>query len=95
MTTTTSATVAFATTMAASSAVVSALDSGLMFAAGFMASVSYMALAVAGFVSVEVIEWLLAMFWHGANVAVSWIVAIVDVAVEAVMAVIPRTSSNE
>jgi hypothetical protein len=96
VTTTATAAVTFATTaMTASSAVVSALDAGLMFAAGGVVRVANMALAVARFVAVEVVEGLIAMLRHWTNIAVAWVVPIVDVAIVAVAAVIPGTGSDE
>jgi hypothetical protein len=60
-----------------------------------MVCVAYMALAVACFVSVEVVEGLIAMLGHRSNIAVARIVSVVDVTVIAVVAVIPGASSDE
>ena len=79
----------------ATEAVVASLDSGHVFAAGFVASVAYMALTVPRFISLEVVEWPRAAFGHGSGVAMVWVVAVVDVAVEAVRAMEPRTGSDE
>jgi hypothetical protein len=49
-----------------------------------MVCITYVALPVARFVSVKVVEGLIAMFGHWADVAVAGIVAVVDVAVEPV-----------
>jgi hypothetical protein len=54
-----------------------------------------MALAVARFVGVEVVEWLLATVRHRPNVTMPGIVAVVDVAVKAARAMKPGSGSDE
>jgi hypothetical protein len=60
-----------------------------------MAWVSYVTLSIAALISVEVVKLLLASSRHRSNVTVMRIIAIIDVAVEAVRAVKPRASANE
>jgi hypothetical protein len=66
-----------------------------MFAAGIMTGVAYVASPVARFISVEVIEGLRAPLRHWAVVAVSRIVAVVNVAEKAGVAVEPGAGPDE
>jgi hypothetical protein len=60
-----------------------------------VASFAYMALGIAGFVGLEVVEGLGTALRHWTCVSVAWIVAIVDVTVEAAVAVVPGTGTDE
>jgi hypothetical protein len=84
-----------AATGTASATVITALDSGLVLARWFVAGVAYVALAVAGFVSLEVLKGASATVRHGAGITVPRIIAVVDVAVESVTAVVPGTGADE
>jgi hypothetical protein len=84
-----------ATMGTASAAVIASLDSGLTFACWFVAGVAYVTLPVACFIAMEVLEGLGASFGHGAVVTVVRIVAVVDVAVEAAVAVKPGAGSDK
>ena len=66
-----------------------------VFATGIMTSIAYMALPVPRFVPVEVVELLLAATWQRAMVAVTGIVAVVDVAVKTTVAVEPGAGSEK
>ena len=66
-----------------------------MLVAGFVACVADMAVSIAGFITVEVVECLLIMLWHGTMIAMARIVAVVDMAVPSGAAVIPRTGTDE
>jgi hypothetical protein len=66
-----------------------------VFMAAIVARVSYVALTITGLVAVEVVEPLLAALGQRSVVAVVGIVAVVDVAVEAMMTVKPRARPDE
>jgi hypothetical protein len=66
-----------------------------VFAAGFVSSVANVSAAIARFVSVEVVELLLAASWQRAMVAIAGIVTVVNVAVKAAVAVKPGAGSNK
>ena len=66
-----------------------------VFVAGIMTGVAYVALSVARFVSVKMIEGLRSALRHWSMVAVAGIVAVVDVAVKAAVAVEPGAGSNK
>ena len=66
-----------------------------VFAFGAVAGVAYVAVEVVGFVAVEIVEGPLAAVGEGAGVAVVGVVAVVDVAVEALAAVIPGACADE
>jgi hypothetical protein len=66
-----------------------------MFAPRFVAGVAYVALTIAGLVAVKVVELPLAASGHRTVVSVMWVEAVVNVAVEAAMAVEPWTSSKK
>jgi hypothetical protein len=87
--------VAASTAAVAAGAVVASLDSWHVFATWFVAGVAYVALAVAGFVPLEVVKGASATVRHRSGVAVAWIITVVDVAVETRASVIPRPSSDE
>jgi hypothetical protein len=74
---------------------VEALGSGEVLAAWVVASVADMTVSVTRFVAVEVVEGLGSALGHGAVVAVTGVVAIIDVAIEAVGAVEPRAGADE
>jgi hypothetical protein len=76
-------------------AVVTALGSCAMFIGPVMTGVAYVALAIPGLVRVEVVERLISAFGHRSDVTMARIIPIVDVAIEAVRTVIPRTRSYE
>jgi hypothetical protein len=82
-------TVTTATGMAA------APESGAVFIVGIMTCIAYMAAAVPGLVSLKMLERLGSASGHRASVTVTRIVAVIDVAVEAVRAVEPWTGSDE
>jgi hypothetical protein len=84
-----------AAVFAATAGVTTALESSGMFVGGFVAGVAYVALWVAGFVRLEVVEGLGSALGHRACVSVARIVAVVDVAVEAAVAVIPGAGTEE
>jgi hypothetical protein len=79
----------------AAAGVTTALVSGAVFVGGLVAGIAYVALWVVGFVTLEVVEGLSTTLGHGACISVARIVAIVDVAVEAAVAVVPGTGSDE
>jgi hypothetical protein len=66
-----------------------------MFTAGIVASLAYVALPVARFISAETAEGMLTPPGHRAGVAVMRIIAVIDVAVEAMRAVEPRAGADE
>jgi hypothetical protein len=66
-----------------------------VFGAPIMARVAYVALPVPRLVCVEVVELLRPALRDRSGVSVMRIIAVVDVAIKAVMAVKPGTSSNE
>jgi hypothetical protein len=66
-----------------------------MFIAAIVGSVAYVALGIMRLVSLEVVELRCAAWGQRAMVPMMRIVAIVDVAIEAVRAVEPGPSSNE
>jgi hypothetical protein len=79
----------------AASGMAAALESGAVFAFGAVAGVAYVALWVTCFVAVEVVEGLLTVLGHRSGVAMTRIVTVVYVTVEATAAVIPGTGSDE
>jgi hypothetical protein len=66
-----------------------------VFAATIMARVAYVTLPIARLVCVEVVERRLSAARQRSNVTVMRIIAVVDVAVEAVRAVKPGASANK
>ena len=76
-------------------AAVAAYESARVLAAGVMSGIADMALAIACLIAVEVIEGLLAAIRHGSGVSVAGVIPIIDVAIEAGVTVIPRTSADE
>jgi hypothetical protein len=64
-------------------------------ASAFVASAAFVATSITHLVSVEMIEGLLSTFRVWTNVAVMWIKAIINVSVEVVGAVEPRTGTDE
>ena len=76
-------------------ATTAACESSSVLTAAIVASISYVAFAVPSFVSVEVIECFLAALWRRPYVTVMWIVPVIDMAIEAMPTVEPRTSPNE
>jgi hypothetical protein len=66
-----------------------------VFAAAIMARVAYVTSSIPRLVGVEVVELLLPAPWQRSNVTVMGIIAVVDVAVEAVRAVKPGASANK
>jgi hypothetical protein len=79
----------------AAAGVTTALISGAVFVGRLVAGIANVALWVVGFVTVEVVEGLGTALGHRTGVSVSRIVAIVDVAVEAAVAVVPGTGADE
>jgi hypothetical protein len=79
----------------AAAGVTTALISGAVFVRRLVAGVTYVALWIVGFVPLEVVEGLGTALWHWACVSVARIVAIVDMAVEAAVAVVPGTGTDE
>jgi hypothetical protein len=84
-----------AAVFAATAGMTAARKSGGVFVGRFVTGIAHMALWIAGFVSLEVVEGLGTALRHWACVSVSRIVAIVDVAIEAAMAVVPGTGTDE
>jgi hypothetical protein len=84
-----------ASAIAAAAGVTTALVSGAVFVGGFVAGIAYVALWVVGFVTLEVVEGLGAALRHWTCVSVAWIVAVVDVTIEAAVAVVPGTGTDE
>jgi hypothetical protein len=78
--------------MSAATAVVSGQS---MFTAGVVTGVAHVAMAVACLVTVEVVEALFTAPGERSCVAVTWVKAVVDVAVEAGMSVEPGTCADE
>ena len=76
-------------------AVAPSLKSSAVFTAPVMARVSYMTSPISRFVRMEVTERLFPALWHRSPVTMVGIVAIIDVAVEAMRAVEPRAGSEE
>src|SRR5579875_2290217 len=68
---------------------------GNMLAARIMAGHADMASSVARFVAMKPIEWPFAALWERTSVSIMRIPAIIDVPVEAVGTVEPRTGANE
>jgi hypothetical protein len=66
-----------------------------VFGATIMASIAYVTLPIARLVCVEVVERRLSAPRQRSNVTVMRIIAVVDVAVEAVRAVKPRAGANK
>jgi hypothetical protein len=90
----TAATAVIASAIAAAG-VTAALVSGAVFVGRLVAGIAYVALWVVGFITVEVVEGLFVSLGHWTCVSVSRIVAVVDVAVEAAVAVVPGTGTDE
>ena len=72
-----------------------ACESSRVFVARIMTGVSYVTLAVPRLIPVEVIEGLLTALRHRSCITMMRIVPVIDVAVEAMLTVKPRSSSNE
>jgi hypothetical protein len=70
-------------------------EAATMFRGRTVAGRACVALAVAGFISLEVLERLRAALRHRAGVPVLWIVAVVHMAVEAVAAMEPGAGPDE
>ena len=66
-----------------------------VFVAAIMPGGAYVAAAVARFVSMEVVERLFSAPGEWAMIAVMWVVAVIDVAIEAARAVKPGTGSDK
>jgi hypothetical protein len=79
----------------ATTGVTAARISGAVFVGRFVAGIAYVALWVVGFVTVEVVEWLGTALRHWACVSVTRIVAVIYVTVEATVAVVPGTGTDE
>jgi hypothetical protein len=80
---------------AAGRAMVAALYSGHVFGASVMGGRAYMALPIPRFVPLEVVERPRATIGQRASVTTSWIIAVVDVTVEAVRPMEPGAGSDE
>jgi hypothetical protein len=91
------ATAAMASTAAARSPahVIPALDARLMLSARFVAGIAYMALAVTGFVALEMVERLGTTRGNGPTVAKTWIVAVVYMTIEAARSMEPGACADE
>jgi hypothetical protein len=63
--------------------------------AAFVTGVAHVAVAIAGFVAVEVVEGFFSAAGHRSAIAAMWIIAVIDVAVKAVGAVEPGAGSEE
>ncbi len=87
--------VASATRVTSSTRVTSALISRSMFARPIVIGIACVALSVPALVCIEMFERLRPARRVGSDVAVMGIVAVVDMAIESVMAVIPRPSPDE
>jgi hypothetical protein len=72
-----------------------ALESGTALMTPLVACVAYMALSIPRLVRVKVAERMLSTLWDRSPVTVARIVAVIDVAVEAVGPMKPWTGSNE
>jgi hypothetical protein len=66
-----------------------------VFSASVVGRIAYVAMSVVCFVGVEVVEPLVAMLGHWSVIAVTGIVAVIDVAVETVGTVEPGTGADE
>jgi hypothetical protein len=75
--------------------VTAAYEAARVFAARIMSCVADVALTVAGFIPLEVLEGLSAVIGEGAVVAVTGVIAVIHVPVEAVRAVEPGTGAEE
>ena len=69
--------------------------SGAVFATSVMASVANMASSIPRFIRLKVVEWLHPAFRHRPFIAVTRIVAVINVAIEAMRTVEPWAGSNE
>ena len=76
-------------------AVAFSLGSSAMFTGSVMSRIAYVALAIPCLVRVEVVERLLPACGHRSGVAMSRIIAIVDVSIKAPRTVIPGARSDE
>jgi hypothetical protein len=79
----------------ASASATASLKPSAVFAAWLVAGIACMALSVTRFVALEVSEGLRAAGRHRAVVAIMRIIAVVDMAIEAVRAMEPGTGSEE
>lgn len=66
-----------------------------VFAAAFMAGMADMAVGIARFVSMEVVERLFSAAWHRSMVAMAGIVAVINVTIESTRTMEPGTGSKE
>ena len=66
-----------------------------VLATRIMASIAHVALSIARFVSVEVVEGLCSAFWQRSVIAVTRVKSVVDVALEAMRAVEPGTGPDK
>jgi len=71
------------------------LESSSVLPAAIMTGISNVALAVPRLVRVEVVECPLPAFRHRSYITMTRIVAVIDVAIEAMMTMEPRPSPNE
>ena len=85
----------YLTTAAAAARVSAASKSAAVLAAAVMAGSAGVALPVARLVGLEVGKRLVPAVRHGSSVAVVRVIAIVDMAIETVAAVEPRSSTDE
>jgi len=82
--------------VAATSVTTAAAVSGQgMFPAAFVGSTAYMAAAIARFICREMIEALRTTLRKRTVVAIPWVVAVVDVAIEVLVTVEPGTRTDE
>ena len=81
--------------MAAWVTATTACEASSVFPAWIMTGVSDVALAVSGFIPVEVVECPFSTIRHRPCVAMARIVTVIDVAIEAMRAMEPRASSKE
>jgi ribosomal protein L18E len=79
----------------AAAGVTTALISGAVLVVRLVGGLAYVALRVAGFVCLEVIERLRAPLRHWTCISVTRVVAVVYVTVEASVAVVPGAGSDE
>jgi len=86
---------ALAAAAAATAAAEASCSGEGVFAATIVAGIAYVALAITGFVGVEVIESLLSTTGDWAIVAIVRVKAVIDVAMKAVGTVEPGTGSDE
>jgi hypothetical protein len=91
----TAAAVAAATTAGSTAEVVSPLHSRLVFPTRLVAGIAYVALTVARLIALEVVERLGATSRRWAVIAVSRIVTVIDVAIEAMRSMEPRSCTKE